>query len=134
MFFKKPLETIQSIQDFTLKPEDFTHKTHLKLAWEVLCVSQIDEAVNKACELLKAYTGHFEVTDKYHQTLTVASIRTVRHFILKSKSSDFEEFLREFPVLENNFKGLIEQHYSLERLTLESAIKEYLEPDLLPYD
>jgi hypothetical protein len=134
MFFKKPLETIQSIQDFTLKPEDFTHKTHLKLACELLCVSQIDEAVNKACELLKAYTGHFGVADKYHQTLTMASVRTVRHFMLKSESSDFEEFLREFPVLEKNFRGLIEQHYSQERFEHESAKKEYLEPDLLPYD
>ncbi|KPM49431.1 hypothetical protein [Jiulongibacter sediminis] len=134
MFFKKPLETIQSIQDFTLKPEDFKHKTHLRLAWELLCENEAAKAVYKACELLKAYTSHLGVADKYHQTLTVASIRTVRHFILKSKSSDFEEFLSEFPILENNFKGLIEQHYSLERFTHESAKKEYLEPDLLPYD
>jgi len=72
-------------------------------------------------------------TDKYNKTLTIAAIKSVSHFIQKSKSENFQDFIQEFPRLKNNFKSLIAQHYQIDIFNSNKAKSEFLKPDLLPF-
>jgi hypothetical protein len=74
------------------------------------------------------------VTDKYNTTLTIAAIKAVYHFMLKSESDNFKDFIDEFPRLKYNFRELMASHYELYIFNSDKAKKEYLEPDLIPFD
>ncbi|HKZ36842.1 MAG TPA: hypothetical protein VJ184_04265, partial [Chryseolinea sp.] len=58
----------------------------------------------------------------------------VYHFMIKSKSRNFQNFITENLRLKHDFKELLLQHYRIDIFTSEKAKKEYLLPDLLPFD
>jgi len=67
-------------------------------------------------------------------TLTIAASKAVAHFIQKSKSNSFHDFILEYPRLKNNFKDLMNAHYKIDIFNSAKAKKEFIEPDLLPFD
>ena len=117
-----------------LPPGEFDHKAHLRLAWLQLSKHELEKAIENVSSAIKKYTTHHGAQAKYHHTLTVASVKVVHHFRLKSKQDSFEGFLKEFPRLEFSFKELIDSHYGFDIFTSEEAKTEYLTPDLLPFD
>jgi len=60
---------------------------------------------------------------KFHKTLTVAAVKTANHFLLKSETENFLDFIIEFPKLNNNFKDLIECRYGFNVLLLKKLKK-----------
>ncbi len=118
----------------TFNPEWFSHEAHLRLAWIHIRNYGVDQAIENICTQLVAYVDHLGVRDKYNKTLTIAAIRAVYHFKLRSQSHTFQHFIAEFPRLKYNFKELIFAHYGVDIFQLEAAKHEYLEPDLLPFD
>ena len=94
----------------------------------------IENAIDNICSQIKAFATANGDKDKYNVTVTVAAVRAVYHFILKSESSSFHEFTAEFPELRKNFKGLIDSHYSEDIFRSDKAKRDYLPPDLLPFD
>jgi hypothetical protein len=123
-----------AFREGTLNPLLFTHEAHLRLAWIHIEKYGVDRAIDNICDQLKRFVCKMDAAHKYNCTLTVAAIRTVYHFRLRSESDDFPSFVQEFPGLNNNFKALLEQHYTLDIFSSEKAKKRYLEPDLLPFD
>jgi len=120
--------------DLSMDPTLFSHEAHLRLAWIHIKHHGVDKAIENICRQINIFDATFDDGTKYHTTLTVASIKTVCHFFLKSKSDTFQDFIAEFPRLKNNFKELISSHYGFDVFTSEKAKSEYLKPDLLPYD
>ena len=118
----------------TLNPKLFDHIAHLRLAWIHITKYGMDIAKDNIIDQLKEFVSKHADPDKFNVTLTIASIKTVNHFILKSESKTFEDFIEEFPRLNSNFKGLINQHYQYDIFNSEAAKKEFIEPDLLTYD
>ena len=118
----------------SLDPRLFSHLAHLRLAWIHVKNYGVDAAIENVCAQIKIYDATHDEGTKYHTTLTVASVLTVYHFFLKSESDNFQDFIAEFPRLENNFKDLIDAHYGINLFTSERAKKEYIAPDLLPYN
>lgn len=127
------LEFLQSFKTGELQPSDFNHEAHLRLAYLYIQEKGIEKAIREICQDLKNYTKFAGAEDKYHHTLTIAAIKTVNHFMGKSKAENFSEFIIEFPRLKMHFKELIAQHYSFDIFTNEKAKKEFVEPDLLNY-
>jgi len=117
-----------------LSPSLFNHEAHLRLAWMYINKYGIEEALHKVQSQLLNFVTHVGATDKYNKTLTIAAVKTVYHFTLKSKAATFQHFMLEFPRLQNNFKDLLAAHYSFDVFTLEAAKKSYIAPDILPYD
>ena len=117
----------------TLKPQLFSHEAHLRLAW--IHINQYGEelAIQNICSQIKAFDQTFGDGTKYHKTLTIAAIKAVSHFIGKSNSNTFQEFIEEFPRLKSNFKDLMGAHYGFDIFNNEEAKANYLEPDLLPF-
>ncbi|TMM57390.1 hypothetical protein FEE95_12965 [Maribacter algarum] len=117
-----------------LDPSLFSHEAHLRLAWIHISTYGIDVAVSNIQSQIKAFVKQVGAEDKYNATLTVAAIRAVYHFMLKSESTNFKDFIKEFPRLKNNFKELIDTHYGFDIFNSKQAKTAFLEPDLLPFD
>ena len=118
----------------TLNPKLFNHEAHLRLAWIYINRDGIDAAVTKVCNQIINYATTLGAADKYNETVTVAAVKAVYHFYLKSKSDNFRDFIKEFPRLKTNFKDLLAQHYGIDIFNSEIAKCSFLEPDLLPFD
>ncbi|MEL7002009.1 MAG: hypothetical protein AAFN93_04645 [Bacteroidota bacterium] len=120
--------------DCLLDPSIFSHEAHLRLAWINIDRYGIIEAEKKIQHQLRAFVQSLGAADKYNTTLTVAAIKAVYHFKLKSNSDNFQDFIEEFPRLKYNFKELMSSHYGFDIYNSMLAKKEFLKPDLLPFD
>ncbi len=120
--------------DKSIDPSLFTHEAHLRLAWIHIKRYGIDKAIDHICTQIKVFATFHGDKEKYHIRVTAAAVRVVYHFVLKSKSENFNDFILESPRLKNNFKKLFDNHYSLDVFTSERAKKEFLHPDLAPFD
>lgn len=117
-----------------LSPSDFTHEAHLRLAWINITKYGIKQAEKNIQNQLERFVKFVGAKDKYNMTLTLASVKVVYHFILKSESDNFKDFIAEFPRIKYNFKTLLNSHYGFDIYNSEKAKREYLEPDLIPFD
>lgn len=115
-------------------PSLFTHEAHLRLAWVYLKKYGVQTAEQKISAQIQQFDQRHGKGDKFHKTLTVAAVKVVHHFMLKSKANAFADFLHEFPRLETSFKALLDQHYSPNIFLEEPAKHYFIEPDLLPFD
>jgi len=138
---------LDQFADQSLPPNWFSHEAHLRLAFLHIRQSGIERAIETVRAQLKAYVAHLGASDKYHETLTVAAVRAVYHFMLREKldipiahhptESDLEIFLtllHRHPRLRTSFRELMFAHYKTDIFSSASAKKEYLEPELLPFD
>ena len=117
-----------------LHPSYFSHEAHLRLAWIHITKYGLENAIENVTSQLKSYTDIHGVRTKYNETVTVAAVRAVFHFILTSETTDFRGFLRENPRLNFDFKKLLGYHYAFNIFNSDKAKNKYLEPDLLPFD
>ncbi|CAL2084216.1 hypothetical protein [Tenacibaculum sp. 190524A05c] len=117
-----------------INPEDFTHEAHLRLAWINIVKYGAEKGQINILNQLKNFVIHVGAKDKFHKTLTVASFNVINHFIQKSTSHSFTDFIEEFPLLKFDFKKFIYAHYSLELINSELARRKYVYPDLKPFE
>ncbi len=117
-----------------LEPSLFNHEAHLRLAWIYLRKYGMDNAIVMICKQIESFDNLHGDGEKFHVTLTVAALKVVHHFMLKSNAADFSSFMSEFPVLNSDFASLLYQHYGQGRLFSKEAKVEYVAPDVLPFD
>ncbi len=124
----------KQFEDLSLEPSLFTHEAHLRLAWIHIRKHGVRNAIDNITKQIKAFATYHGDADKYNETVTVAAVRTVYHFILKSSTHTFSEFIKENPRLKFDFKHLLDSHYSFDLFESSTAKTSFLEPDLVPYD
>jgi len=117
-----------------LNPSDFTHEAHLRLAWININKYGIKQAEKNVQCGLQNFVEFVGAKNKYNMTLTLAATKAVYHFMQKSKSDNFKDFIVEFPRLKNNFKDLMACHYGFDIYNSNKAKTEFLEPDIVPFD
>ncbi|TRX47096.1 hypothetical protein FNH22_30520 [Fulvivirga sp. M361] len=86
-------------QDFIqckLNPSDFSHEAHLRLAWINIDKYGIEQAEKNIQNQLQKFVEFVESKDKYNMTLTLAATKAVYHFMLKSNTDNFKDFITEF--------------------------------------
>jgi hypothetical protein len=118
----------------TLAPSLFCHEAHLRLAWIHIKKYGVEKAIDNVSAQIMSFANHHGDSKKFNVTVTVAAVRAVYHFILKSQSSHFKDFIKENPRLKTSFKDLIKSHYSGDIFSSHLAREIFLEPDLLPFD
>jgi len=118
----------------TLDANLFSHEAHLRLAWIHIYNYGINKAVENITSQLKGFVDSLGAKDKYNETVTIAAVRAVHHFMLRSKTKDFQSFISENQRLRNSFKELLSHHYNTDIFKSEQARREYTEPELLPFD
>jgi len=111
----------------------FTHEAHLRLAWLHIQQYGADKACRTVADLIKNFAFALGAKAKFNMTVTVAAVKTVHHFMQKSTSEYFEEFIAEFPKLRDNFNELLAKHYSRDIHSMAIAKHVYVEPDKLPF-
>ena len=121
-------------QNATLEPELFTHEAHLRLAWIHISRYGLSNAIANITTQLKQYVNRLGAADKYNETVTIAAIKAVHHFMLKSTASNFQNFISNNARLKTSFKELLSQHYVTDIFRSEKAKKTFMEPELLPFD
>jgi hypothetical protein len=94
----------------------------------------INTAIDNIRSQLQNFVANLFARSKYNETLTIAAIKAVYHFMLKSKTNNFKDFITENPRLKNNFKELLAFHYKTDIFNSPVAKEKYLTPELLPFD
>ena len=117
-----------------LNPAHFTHEAHLRLAWIHINKYGIGQAEKKIQHQLQKFVEFVGAKNKYNTTLTLAALKAVHHFMCKSDADNFKDFITEFPRLNYNFKELMDFHYGFDIYNAEKAKREFLRPDLVPFD
>lgn len=123
----------EALKRAILAPQLFSHEAHLRLAWLHIKNYGVEKAILNITAQIKNYTQVLGADDKYNDTVTVAAIKIVYHFMQKSVSDNFKDFMLEFPRLKSNFKDILSQHYGFDIFTVAEAKSSYVEPDLLPF-
>ena len=118
----------------TLDPSILTHEAHLRLAWIHLNNYGLKKALENLTAQLKNYTRAVGAAAKYNETVTIAAVYAVNHFMIRSNHTDFAIFIAENSMLKTNFKDLINTHYRTDIFKSEHAKSCFLEPELLPFD
>ena len=132
-FILSDIEFEEQFENALLEPTIFTHEAHLRLAWIHILKYSETKAIENITEQLQNYVRHLGVADKYNETLTVAAIKAVKHFMQKQSLETFYDFIKTYPRLKTNFKDIIEQHYGFDIFNSTNAKEKYLEPDLLEF-
>ena len=117
----------------TTKKDEFTHQSHLTVAvWYLLNYNE-EQATEKMRQGLHGFLEHLGVgQEKYHETLTVFWIKTVRELLarLDQRSS---LLARTNVVVERlGTSRLVFHYYSKELLESADARNHWVEPDLKP--
>jgi hypothetical protein len=114
----------------TVAPGDFTHRAHLRLAYICLCESDVETAATRIRSALKAFLARNNVDpSKYHETLTLAWLKAVRHFMARARDSgSFDTFLSKDDRLLDT--DIMLTHYARETLFSDVARNAFVMPDL----
>jgi len=126
--FEKQFENCQ------LDPALFSHEAHLRLAWIHIEKYGIDKAIENISYQLKKFVEFLGVTNKYNETVTVAAVKAVYHFKLRTETTNFKEFILQNSKLKYHFKELLRQHYTTDIYNDQRAKERFLAPELLPFD
>jgi hypothetical protein len=119
--------------DSSLAPTSFSHEAHIRLAW--IHISKYGEikAILNITEQLKRFVQLLGAQSKYNETLTIAAIMVVNHFMENNEYKTFKEFIINNQRLKYEFKELINAHYSFDIFNSIEAKQKYIEPDLLAF-
>ncbi len=123
----------KQFQSADLPGDLFNHEAHLRLAWIHIHKYGCPAAIENITRQIRAYAAAVGAVGKYNHTLTIATVKTVDHFMRKSESNSFAAFIQEFPRLNTNFSQLLAVHYSAFIFESEKARQDFVEPDLLPF-
>ncbi|MDF1517932.1 MAG: hypothetical protein RQ864_11375 [Lutibacter sp.] len=104
-------ELLEQIENCSLSPELFTHKTMLRLAWILIQKHGLDVAIVKNNHIKEKYFKTALNSDKFNKTLSRAYVEILHYFMTKSNTKNFDKLLREFPRLKFDFQKLVKTHY-----------------------
>ena len=113
-----------------VRPEDFDHVAHLRLAWVYLHeAGSADAALPRIRGAIQRFAAAAGAAQKYHETITVVWMRLLEDAGARvPPSCELSELLRHHPELGD--KNLPLKQYSRERLFSDAAREAYVPPDL----
>jgi hypothetical protein len=115
----------------TVTPPQFNHEAHVRLAYVYLVDCDVESAVERMREALLNFLEHNDIPrSKFHETITRAWVLAVHHFMSKSTSTSFTDFIAKNPELLDS--KIMLTHYSARVLFSSDARSSFVEPDLDP--
>jgi hypothetical protein len=107
-------------------PAAFSHREHVRMAYEVLRRHPFDEAVLHYSRALRAMTARIGKPEAFHQTITVAFLALIAERIGEG-SGDFDTFAQANPDLLD--KAVLARWYPRERLMSDAARRTFVLPE-----
>jgi hypothetical protein len=112
-------------------PAQFTHEAHVRLTYVYLAQFDVETAVRRMREALLSFIERNGIPRaKFHETITRAWVLAVRHFMDRSTSTSFADFVAKNPELLDS--KIMLTHYSARVLFSADARESFVEPDLDP--
>jgi len=124
---------LNALRSGILPLSTFTHEAHIRLGWIHLTREPLEEAVKSVVQEIRNFVAVYGKEDKYHHTLTVAALYILASRLGSSENRSFRSFIDRNPDLLTDFKGIVGNHYSSERLSSPKATQEFVPPDLRPF-
>jgi hypothetical protein len=122
---------LAGLADGSLPAGAFSHRNHVRAAWQCLREDPLPQAAQRFTGLLRQFVGQIGAADKYHHTLTVAFMHLI-DVRRRAAPGDWDGFERAHPELFRDAQRLIEQHYSPALLKTPEAHSGFIEPDRAP--
>ena len=107
-------------------PATFTHREHVRMAFELLRRYDFPETVLHYSRALQALTARAGVPGKFHQTMTVAFLSLIAERLFEHGPGTFETFARTHADLLDG--AVLERLYDPERLASAAARTTFLLP------
>jgi hypothetical protein len=107
-------------------PATFTHREHVRMAFELLRHSDFPEAALRYSRALQALTLRAGVPEKFHQTITVAFLALIAERLFEHDTDTFDTFAQDHPDLFD--RSVLERRYGPERLASAAARTTFLLP------
>ena len=83
-----------------IAPSQFNHEAHVRVAYVYLSEHDVESAVQHMREALLSFIEHSGIPSaKFHATITRAWVLAVRHFMDRSTSTSFADFIAKNPDL-----------------------------------
>ena len=116
-----------------IKDEDFTHEAHIRLAWIHISKYGLKQAVKNIQLQISAF-AKAQNSNIYNDTVTVAAVKIVNHYMLLSTTKNFTDFIKEYPELNTGFKEILATYYSYNVFKSIKAKNHYIAPDLKHFE
>jgi len=108
-------------------PAEFSHQSHVRLAWVYLLESpSFDAALARIREGIKRFAAAAGASQKYHETITVLWMQLLDDARGRAGDCTFVELLERCPELAD--KDLPLRYYSRERLFSDEARERWVPP------
>ena len=123
---------LEAVESGALPAASFDHRAHVRLAYLNLAEQSVDAALVSFRATLQAFIRAQDIDPgKYHETITVAWLLAVRHFMDGAGAcASADEFIERCPRLLDT--SIMMTHYSQSRLFSTEARASYVAPDLTP--
>ncbi len=113
-----------------IAPDDFDHEAHVRVAWTMLGVADLDECLRRYPLALKRITRRLGVPEKFHATVTGFLLLLIAERRAATPDAGWTAFRRANPDLMSGSSRLLSRHYSSKRLQSELARSQFLLPDV----
>lgn len=123
-------QLLAGLADCTLPPAQFSHRNHVRAAWQCLREQPLPEAAERFAGLLQGYVTHLNAQDKYHHTLTLAFMHLIHARMGDTATGEWDAFAAANTDLFSDAKALVGRHYSAPLLASDRARRSFVEPDL----
>lgn len=111
-------------------PEQFDHEAHVRVAWLMLGVTDLDDCLRRYPQALKRITHRLGVPEKFHATITGFLLLLIAERRAAEPNDDWPSFRSANTDLLTAAGDLLRQHYSRDRLGSDLARRQFLPPDL----
>lgn len=129
-------KTARALIDKTLPKPEWTHAAHFASACWLLRHPQID-AMREMPAIIRAYNEATGVantdTSGYHETITLASLRAARAWLILRASMPLHEAVHGLLASELGKSDWLLSYWSRDRLFCAGARRSWIEPDLKPF-
>ena len=128
-------DLLTAFEDCSLPIEQWTHRTHVRVAYLFASTHDFASAVDRMREKIKAYNKATDTPEEidrgYHETITQAFMRLVFAANLQTgPHGSSDDFCDSHPELLT--KQAVLSYYSRERIMTRVAKTGFVEPDLCP--
>ena len=122
-------ELVAAFESTELPKDEFTHVTHVRVAWWYLQESPLAAALLRFSTALQRYAAAKGAERKYHETITIAWMLIIADRLSTQSSLVWTEFAAANADLFERPSPLMRWH-SEETLTSDRARRSFVMPDL----
>ena len=118
-------EFLAALEAGTLPEADFKHAGHVRAAWLYLRQGSFPEALTKMGGALRTYAAAHGKPDRYHETITVASLALINErLLIRGDGGGWQEFLTQNHELLD--RRLLTHYYRPETLASPTARRVFI--------